>query len=51
VNPLSSQSNPPAITQLAWLLHSILSQDPAGNHFIGLEHGITGLARPVAFEF
>ena len=35
VTPLLSQSNPLVpITQLAWLLHSILSQDPAGNESV-----------------
>lgn len=33
--PLTDRSQPPArITQFAWLLHSILSQDPEGNDSI-----------------
>jgi len=48
--PLPGQLNPPVtITQLAWLLHSILSQDPAGNESI--EYGITGFTRPSTSEF
>ena len=35
VTPSLSQPHPPVpITQLAWLLHSILCQDPAGNDSI-----------------
>ena len=34
-NPMTGLNQPPVpITQLAWLLHSILSQDPAGNDSI-----------------
>lgn len=33
--PVTNQSQPPVpITQLAWLLRGILSQDPDGNNFI-----------------